>query len=344
MSGKRQHFIPRFLQRGFASHVSADQTFTWVYRNGRSPFNTNVINVGVEGQFYTTEQDTTADDLITAVEGEFSRLVDTLRSCAPGPVDEAQIPYLLAHLEVRTRHLRESFFRTGDLLIRRLLDFLSDEDAFAAFMTRRLTNDPSIMRESFADELRRRQLPDQFLDSLMQVAAPLIPMFIELQKVEFPRMAASLREQLPSVLKAAAKSGHIRGLASSVVPMARVETYAPLQFHVVEIADQSLVLGDSAVFFHVSGPRQLKPILDKDDVLKAVFLPLHPARVLIGSNGDFTIPSIDIRESAVRCSLEYFISSRNSADDALLSAAIGSDSALLTDEEIEEIVAEIMQS
>lgn len=344
MSGKRQHFIPRFLQRGFASHVSAEQTFTWVYRKGRSPFNANIINVGVEREFYTTEQDTTADDLITTAEAEFSKLVEALRGCTPGPVDQAQIPYLLAHLEVRTRHLRESFLRAGDLVVQRLLDFLSDEDVFAAFMTRRLKDDPSIIRESLAEELRRHQLPDQLLDSLTEFAAPLIPKFIEQKKVEFPRMAASLRQQLPSVLKAAAKSGHIRGLTSSIAPKARVETYASLRFRVVELPDQALVLGDSVVFFHVSGPRQLKPILDKDDVLKAVYLPLQRKRVLIGSAGDFTTLPIDLREAAVRCSLEYFISSRNSLDDERLSAAIGSDSALLTIEEIEQIVDEVMRN
>lgn len=155
-------------------------------------------------------------------------------------------------------------------------------------------------------------------------------------------IVASMREQLPDMLKAAAKSGHIRGLSSSVVPMARVETYLPLHFQVVEIPEQTLILGDSAVFFHVAGPRNLKPILDKDDVLEAVLLPLHRGRVLVGSNGDFTQSPIWIRESAARCSLEYFISSRNSTDDVFLNSVIGNDSALLAPEEIESIVTEIM--
>ena len=58
MSGKRQHLIPQFLQEGFASHTSGEKTFTWIYRKGVPPFNSNIINVGVEGWFYTEGQDT----------------------------------------------------------------------------------------------------------------------------------------------------------------------------------------------------------------------------------------------------------------------------------------------
>jgi len=75
MSGKRHHFVPRFLQAGFASHMNGDEVFTWVYRKGSKTFNTNVANVGVEGQFYSQDGDTKVDESITAAEGRFSALV-----------------------------------------------------------------------------------------------------------------------------------------------------------------------------------------------------------------------------------------------------------------------------
>jgi hypothetical protein len=45
MAGKRQHFIPQFIQSGFASHVSGDEIYTWVYRKEAKPFNTNIIKM-----------------------------------------------------------------------------------------------------------------------------------------------------------------------------------------------------------------------------------------------------------------------------------------------------------
>jgi Protein of unknown function (DUF4238) len=68
MAGTRHHIIPRFLLKGFASKVERDQTFAWVFRKGRIPFETNINNI-VENDFYGKEG---ADEAITmAEEAEF---------------------------------------------------------------------------------------------------------------------------------------------------------------------------------------------------------------------------------------------------------------------------------
>jgi len=108
MAGKRQHFIPQFLQEGFASQVSGGDAYAWVYRKGTPPFNSNVRNIGVESHFYTEGDDTRADDVITEAEPEFAALVQRLRDSDLGIVREPQLPRFIAHLEVRTRHLKIS--------------------------------------------------------------------------------------------------------------------------------------------------------------------------------------------------------------------------------------------
>src|SRR5689334_9268550 len=116
MAGKRQHFVPRFLQAGFASKKTADQVFTWVHRKDRPPFESNTLNVGVEREFYSIGTDTAADDAITDIEDSFSTLVRTLRDCAAQPVSDPKIPQLISHLEIRTRHLRQSLISATDYL------------------------------------------------------------------------------------------------------------------------------------------------------------------------------------------------------------------------------------
>ena len=110
---------------------------------------------------------------------------------------DPRLPTLIAHLEIRTRHLRESFLRTGELLASRLLDFLSDEDAFASYMTKKFEGDPTILRKAFAEEFVKRGIPINQLDSVLRLAAPLVPALIQAQRAEFPRLAARLREALP---------------------------------------------------------------------------------------------------------------------------------------------------
>lgn len=343
MSGKRQHFIPRFLQEGFASHTSGNETFTWVYRKGATPFNSNIINVGVEGQFYTVGHDTEVDDLITAGEERFSALIRGLRAHLSAPLSDSHLPQLIAHLEIRTRHLRESFLQTGEALLSRLLDFLSDDEAFAAFMTRRFQSDPSILRESFSEEFAKRKLPEELLDPLLRFTAPLVPAFIQRQRSEFSKLAAVLRSALPRMLKDAAKSGHIKALKSSVAPEPRVERYASLRYAVVKGLECPLILGDSVVLFHVEGPKPYKAFLDRDDTLSSVFLPLDPGRVLVGAREGLSGVHAGLREAISRCSLEYFIATENSRPNELLRDQIGEDAALLTRAESEEMINELMQ-
>src|SRR2546423_1901463 len=102
MSGKRQHFIPRFLQKGFASHSVGRETFVWAFRKGVSPYNPNIDNVGVEGYFYTEGADTEVDASITSAEYQLGDLIEHLRTESAGPVSDPLIAQLIAHLEIRT--------------------------------------------------------------------------------------------------------------------------------------------------------------------------------------------------------------------------------------------------
>ena len=117
MSGKRQHFIPRFLQSGFTSHTKGDESFTWVYRKGTEPFNTNIKNTGVEGKFYSAKDGSEVDSLITDAESKFSELIYNLRSGSLNPSkNKKSIAELIAHLEARTRHIRQNFLIASSIL------------------------------------------------------------------------------------------------------------------------------------------------------------------------------------------------------------------------------------
>ncbi|MBI4382300.1 MAG: DUF4238 domain-containing protein [candidate division NC10 bacterium] len=343
MATKRQHFIPRFLQEGFASHTRGGAALTWVHRKGGPPFNSNIINVGVEGFFYTEGDDTQADDLITDAEDLFSTLVRNLRTSTPAAVSDSQLPRLISHLEVRTRHVRQSFLRAGDFLVSRLLDFMADEHAFTAYLERKLWNDPSIFRESLSKELAKQGLPQALLQPLINLSAPLLPAFIAQLRPNLPKLAEALRSTLPKALKDGAKSGHIRVLKEAISPETRIQRYESLTYSVVEASDGPLILGDSVVLFRIEGPRPYKAFLDKDDALTAVFLPLSSTRALIGTHEGASVLPPDLRQALARCALEYFIAAERSDANDLLKEEIGEDAALLSRAELEEIITELMR-
>ena len=342
MSGKRQHFIPRFLQEGFASHIAGDAIFAWVYRKDRPVFNTNIINVGVECLFYTREQDTLADDLITKAEGPLSALVEELRNSTPGDISDPRVPELIAHLEFRTRHVRQTFVQTGSYLVSRFIDFVADQDFFIRYLERKFQNDPSMIRESLSKELLEQRLPQSMLEPIMKMTVPLIPIFMAQLKPMLPMMAAELRRVLPGKLSEAMKSGHIRALKENTPPKVRIQQYKELAYNILSVETDSLILGDSAVLFHVDGPKPYKVLLEKDDVLRAVFLPLSPHTLLVGSR-DGRSPSIsNLRQALARCSLEYFVAHENSDENSLLREQIGEEAYPLTKEQMEEIIVEVM--
>ena len=342
MSGKRQHFIPQFLQEGFASHKVGDAVFTWVYRKDRPPFNPNIINVGVESLFYTQEQDTLADDLITKAEGPLSVLVEELRNSTPGDISDPRVPVLIAHLEFRTRHFRQTVMETGSYFVSRMMDFVADQDFFIRYLERKIRNDPSLIRESFSKEFLEQGLPQSMLEPMTKMVIPLIPVFMAQLKPMLPIMASEVRRVLAEKLPEMVKSGHIKALKQTTPPEVRIQRYKELAYNILSVEDNLLILGDSAVLFHVEGPKPYKVFFEKDDVLRSVFLPLSPHTLLVGSCGGRSPSVSDLRQALARHSLEYFIAHENSDENNLLREQIGEEAYPLTKEQMEEIIVEIM--
>lgn len=142
--------------------------FTWVYPKVGLPFNSNIINVGVEGRFYTNGQDTEVDQNITAAEGRYSGLVSDLRAGTNARLADPLLPKLIAHLEVRTRHLRENFVRTSEFLVSNLIANISEKEAFTDFALRIIQTNPSLLHSHLAKGLAELGLAHNFIESLMQ--------------------------------------------------------------------------------------------------------------------------------------------------------------------------------
>jgi len=51
MAGNRHHVIPKFLLKGFTSRIKSNQFYTNVYL-GNKTYESNIINVGVDKDFY----------------------------------------------------------------------------------------------------------------------------------------------------------------------------------------------------------------------------------------------------------------------------------------------------
>jgi hypothetical protein len=110
MAGKRQHYVPRLLQRGFLDAFALDGERTWLHRRGVGAKLVGIRDIGVEDWFYSRESldgTRTLDDAIRDLESDLGPSIRALRASAPrSPVDAAEAARTVVHLVMRTDHLR----------------------------------------------------------------------------------------------------------------------------------------------------------------------------------------------------------------------------------------------
>jgi hypothetical protein len=342
MSGKRQHYIPRFLQEGFASRKNRDAVFTWVYRKGQRPVDTNIINVGVEGFFYTKTDDTEVDDLITKQEGPLSELVSALRESESVEVSDDRIPLLIGHLEFRTRHLRQSVLGPSSYLVSRLLDYVEGQDVYLKRLERRLRTDAAI-KERLLTEMMKRRIPQRKFGECLKKYHALVPVAVQESKPMLCYLVAIMRPRLKEQISGMIKSAHIDALKMpAAASEGRIERYKKITYRVERVPDNSLILGDSVVLFMVEGPNPYRTILQKDEIMKAVLLPLSPGKLLVGSPSPAFIGLSELRQAIARRSVEFFISHQDSEPNRKLCKQIGEDASLISEEQLEQIIISVM--
>jgi hypothetical protein len=345
MAGTRHHIIPQFLLRGFASHTIGDAIYSWVYRRTGKPFNANVINIAVEGHFYTLDGNPEVDDQITQAEGPLGHVVDHIRRTqSTHGIEREELGRLFAHLEVRTRHLRINFETLGAKVLERVSAFFADTDSLMAFYLRKHRRDPNELKNMISDELRRAGVPQLHVPSVLEIIRPqmeialstLLPRIAEEAGASFRRMLA----ERPEMLKEAAKRAQLRALREAIAPEIKELQYASLAFEVMEMPEGNILLGDSAVIAQVTGPRRYKTFVEVGDQLEALYLPLSSSLVLCahGNDGHVDLPSLPV--AVARCALEFFVVSSPSPAYENLQSEMGKLSTLVDDSVIDDALFE----
>ena len=340
MAGIRQHILPRFLLKGFASRTQDKKILTCVYRKGGTQFETTIENVGLEKHFYGKVGEISADEEITQLESGYAKLIDELRKEPHGArVDSKQVSDFVAHLTVRTKQLREFFRESGEYLIDQITLYLSDRSN----LKRLLLSKPELMREELQKTLNDipvAQVYKDFLIELVQLNAQ------EIVDQHMPDLQSTLHEligQIKNLLPNAVRDGHIRTLAKHPTPQPRSEVYQALNWTVRDVADP-LILGDIGCLFEIAGDRRFKPFDDKGDKIVNVYFPLASRKLILGTSHSaaFAVDVGDLNKATSKCSYEYFVCSELSPANDALSHSIGDWAGILTKREMEQLLNEIL--
>lgn len=337
MAGRRHHFIPQFLQRGFASHTNGSETYVWVYRTeSAKQFNTNIKNIGIETNFYSEDSDL-LDESITNLEAELSSFISQLRNSRVGDsIDNDLASKLISHFEVRTRNFRKNFINAGNYLFREVAHFLSDSWKCEKFVANQVkTQAESVLKEM----LREKGIPVTLYPIYQTSLYPAMVAKIPEMTTNMQIMLAYINDNLNEQLTKASKTGHIKALTKSHAPLIKVDRYKALNFRLIHTDKISIPLGDSVVVFHVNGLREFKPFLEASDDLLAVILPISSNQILLGAVDGYS-PNIELLNyGIVSCSLEFFIASESTTELESLRNYISQNSYFLSDSDVESILA-----
>ncbi|MGQ0730337.1 DUF4238 domain-containing protein [Acidovorax sp.] len=331
MSGRKQHFIPQLVQRGFAASKGKKSTQVYVFLRDRPRYITATEGVAAQRDFYSPPSDEESlDDKITHYEGSvLAPAIAALREGEPGPIDSNAAAAVVVHLSVRSAFLRGTFSTATEELLNELVKALGSEDETRSLLGLDSLSPDSMMVKGIDEELRK-VLPEGVGDAEQAFFAKLVHFR---GREKFAQTHSDLSSDASGVFEALLKrlpeivdSAHGRALGQSLVPQQRVDRLRTMTWALIEAPHGAhFVLPDClAVGAKTEDFRELEPYaLLGDDELSGVVMPVSANKVLVGSTGEPRLDATALNEHFARCSKDFIISSRDDAETQGAAALIG---------------------
>jgi hypothetical protein len=341
MSGDRQHFLPQFLSRGFASKARKKQFYIWVFRRGTAPFEANTLKIGLSNKFYTSGNDYALDDLITQMENKFGYYVDSLRhQTHERELDSAEAPELITHMAFRTKHLRDLFQKPSEYFLNASVDAFSRNDVLEQMVIKEIkSNSEKFVKKLFKGQKLSKRERRRRVDALIGTS----PAFAENYLHPMKMVMAKFKEQLSMKLPELIKQGHIKALTKNPLPPKITVDFArQFQWFLVVRENAHMILGDVGVVMKTGTGSDAKlqslPVENVDQL----WLPISDTHVIMGVK-DRALISYDfdlLNSETAAISSDFFVSKTNTEREARYASLQATRSTPFTDDLLQEIVSE----
>lgn len=346
MAGRRQHYLPRFLQRPFRYRADK-QDYVHAHESTRS-YTPSTMGLGQERDFYGGPEEPLADEKITASETQLAEILNALNSTSPDASQE-EMAVLVAALAVRTKRMREALddlvkvvaagmsqmFQSHDLMRSEIETYWNDTRKLDGMIREELKKAPPMSREVrvrvTAGIKREWAKKREAITLQLQAGAKLLAIhFFSRLDSESAKVASDafrkIFEEDPTVPKRVASL---------------TERY---DFAIIEASEhEEFILGDCASVGFRSDRAPRLPIGDLNDeaLFEQIYLPISPKRC-ISAVRKGAIPWAlvsDINEASAALSHRFFISkSAEPTDLTRLRNLIGSAEPLASEEDIQSLM------
>lgn len=350
MAGRRQHYLPRFLQRPFRYRATEDNDYVHAHESTHS-YAPSTMGVGQERDFYGHPEESSADANITSSEG---KLADILSRLINTPQDVPQEDYatLVAALAVRTRSMRNALVELAGTVVPAMAE------SFEAHGLKRRDLDVYWNDKAKLDALIRDALKDRPRQSREERARRIV-MFksqwrrdrekiIAQMQVAGHAMARQLFATLDSQAAQVAEGSFRRVFEDNPrIPKRVAALTSNYEFSAIDASGgDEFILGDCATVAFRSDRSARLPIgdLNEDAPLEQIYLPISPSRCVVGvRRGSGTWAQVaDINAASAALSHRFFISkSKVPPELDSLRARIGTAEPLASEDEVRALMSSL---
>lgn len=312
MAGRRQHYIPQFLQRGFLDPGLQGAERTWLHRRSAEPKPVGIRDTGVSEYFYSrpVSGELALDDLITQLEHDVTPTIERFRNTQVGlPLDTDEAALVVHHLIWRTDHIRSVIADAAGQFFETVEDLLLEPDRMSDLVGLHDVQPSNILTEAIERSLTESmpagvppELARRILGFLMREKAPeLLRQFGQSSLADLIGLGATFNKR--------AQEAHNEFLSSNRDDDARRQLMASFDWTISEA--ENLILPDPVgLAFKPDG--QFVPVMFASaEETAGIALPISSTRMLVGTADGYSVPNFsDFNSRAAACCQSFFIAAK----------------------------------
>ena len=326
MAGKRQHYVPRLLQRGFLHNPLERAERTWLYRRGEQPRLVGIGDVGVEDYFYSrpsNDGSPTLDDLIKNLEGgELGSSINRMRGAPIGEiVDPTLAAAVVVHLVTRTAHIRKVVSHLLADVVDRATARFTEPGFLGALMG--LDNiEPSALfvqaiKEFLDKQPKQLEIPSPLIERILYFGAREHADQLMVSRPAFLSEVDAVIDELPKRVRDA----HNSAVALSSSDNVWIDELSGYEWRIE--ATTEAILSDCVAIISEANNSFVPFLLANRQSAQGAILPLSSGKLLVGRKYSYT--SIELARynaEAAACSESFFIFAKE-AEGSELADLIG---------------------
>lgn len=344
LAGKRQHYVPRLLQRGFIVDHADEAERTWLHRRSTEPKLVGIRHIGVEDWFYSRKSIglPTLDDAITDYERDLAPSVRNLREAEPGTtIDSHVAAETVVHLVLRAAHLRNLMSSGVAQLTDELAALFTNPTRLGAMIGLQAPVLSEVVMRGISDKAEQlvpSGIPAEFSERLIafmlreygdQLISNAVTNFTPLIEMIFSNIGSQIRD------------AHNELLTHPIADNGWVRELSKLDWTVE--AGEDLILSDAVALSRAPG-ELLRPMLfTSGNNTELIVMPVAPTRILVGRRNRAPFDAKHFNRHAAAASDNFFISAKPMQETELLEQ-IGRGLSDVLDSSVEKAIREAEQA